>query len=58
MQLAMDADVSRLGLFHHNQDRTDDAIDAIVGECRAVLQTREKDIDCFAVYQDMEWVLE
>ena len=58
VQLAVDADVSRLGLFHHNQDRTDDAIDAIVGECRAVLQTREKDIDCFAVAQDMEWVLE
>jgi ribonuclease BN (tRNA processing enzyme) len=58
VQLAVDADVSRLGLFHHNQDRTDDAIDALVEECRDVLQAQEKDIDCFAVAQDMEWVLE
>ncbi len=56
VQLARDAGVARLGLFHHNQDRTDDAIDVIVQECRALLQG--EDIDCFAVAQDMEWVLE
>ena len=57
VQLALDAKVARLGLFHHNQDRTDDAIDAIVRECRAVVGEQKKTLDCFAVAQDMEWIL-
>ena len=30
LNLAMDAGVKKLGLFHHNQERFDDEIDAIV----------------------------
>ena len=56
VQLAMDAGVARLGLFHHNQDRTDAAVDSIVDECQTLLAG--DNIECFAVAQDMEWLLE
>ncbi len=58
VQLAVDAGVARLGLFHHNQTRTDDEVDTIVEECRAILAEQGSAIHCFAVAQDMEESLE
>lgn len=55
LRLALDAGVSRFGLFHHNQDRTDRAIDEMVDECRKIAAGRP--LECFAVHQDMEIVL-
>ena len=57
LRLAEDACVARLGLFHHNQARTDDEVDEIVQECREHLAARKSSIDCFAVAQDMEMSL-
>jgi len=53
LDLALAAGVKSLGLFHHNQDRTDHELDAIVDHCRADLAGRGKLLDCFAVAQDM-----
>jgi ribonuclease BN (tRNA processing enzyme) len=58
LKLAEDAGVKRLGLFHHNQERTDAEIDRIVDACRKMLTDKGSCLDCFAVAQDMEWSLE
>ncbi|MHB8773221.1 MAG: MBL fold metallo-hydrolase [Syntrophales bacterium] len=52
LNLALDAGVGRLGLFHHNQDRTDRAVDEMVEECRSA--TAGRGLACFALGQDME----
>jgi len=55
VELAIAADVGRLGLFHHNQDRTDDQVDAIVADCRRLLADKGSNIDCFAVGAGMHF---
>lgn len=57
LALAMDAGVRRLGLFHHSPERTDDALDRMVADCRARIAAAGSTMDCFAVRQDMEIVL-
>ncbi|GAU08350.1 MBL fold metallo-hydrolase [Desulfoplanes formicivorans] len=57
VRLAADARVARLGLFHHNQERSDTDIDRIVLHCREILAARGSTVDCFAVAQDMQWTL-
>jgi phosphoribosyl 1,2-cyclic phosphodiesterase len=54
VDLALDAGVGRLGLFHHNQDHLDDEIDDMVSRCRQVIHERKSKLECFAVYQMME----
>lgn len=48
--LAREAKVGRLGLFHHNQERTDQELDQIVERCRALLD-RPGDPACEALGQ-------
>jgi len=55
LRLALDAGVSRFGLFHHNQDRTDRDMDGMVAECREIASGRP--LECFAVHQDMEIII-
>jgi phosphoribosyl 1,2-cyclic phosphodiesterase len=55
LRLALDAGVGRLGLFHHNQERTDEAVDEMVADCRRIAAGRP--LECFAVHQDMEIVV-
>ena len=54
LQLAIDAGVKKFGLFHHNQDRSDAAVDEIVADCRKTIRERKAPLECFAVYQNME----
>lgn len=49
LRLGMDAGVKTLGLFHHNQDRTDKEIDSIVKECRAIIKKKGSKMKCLAV---------
>ena len=49
VQLAIDADIKMLGLFHHNQDRTDDQIEDFVAKSNSILDSAGSDIKCFAV---------
>jgi phosphoribosyl 1,2-cyclic phosphodiesterase len=53
LSLAIKAGVKRLGLFHHNQWRSDRQIDRIVGRCREIIKKRGVDMECFAVGADM-----
>ncbi len=57
LDLAIQANVKKLGLFHHNQDRTDDQVDQIVNECQAVLKKKKLSIDCFGVACNMTFHL-
>jgi ribonuclease BN (tRNA processing enzyme) len=57
LALALDAGVKRLGLFHHNQDRSDTAIDEMASDCRRIIEERGSSLECFAVSQDMEIIL-
>ncbi len=53
LNLAVQAGVKRLGLFHLNQDRSDEEIDEIVETCKGELKTNKSVIDCFAVPADL-----
>lgn len=49
LDLACDAQVGTLGLFHHNPERTDNQLDEIVDVCRHDLTRRRVDLQCLAV---------
>lgn len=55
LRLAMEGGVRKLGLFHHNQERIDSEVDAIVQDCQAIIQKSGKKLRCFAVGQSMEF---
>jgi phosphoribosyl 1,2-cyclic phosphodiesterase len=57
LRLAMEAKVARFGLFHHNQDRTDAGVDAIVEKCQGILTNSNADLECCAVREGMEITL-
>jgi hypothetical protein len=50
----MEAGVKRFGLFHLNQDRSDDQVDAMVEDCRKVVAGKGLDMEVFAMAQDQE----
>ncbi len=52
LELALEAGVSRFGLFHHNQDRTDEGVDQMVEGCRRKAEGRK--IEIFAMSQNQE----
>lgn len=57
LDLAFRAGVKRLGLFHLNQERTDDQVDQIVDTCRSMIADREAELECFAVGWGMTFTL-
>jgi phosphoribosyl 1,2-cyclic phosphodiesterase len=52
-RLAMEAGVKRLGLFHHDPDRTDDDLDRQVEFCREQIYLADSEIECFAAAEGM-----
>lgn len=57
LRLALQAGVKRLGLFHINQERSDEAMDAIVENCREEIVRDGRSLECFAVARDMVFEL-
>lgn len=57
LELALGAGVARFGLFHHNQERTDDQVDELVSKCHAIIEARGSQMACFAVGSDMTFTL-
>lgn len=53
LNLAVQAGVKRLGLFHINQERTDAQMDAIVDDCNRRIQEMGSSMTCFAVAKDL-----
>ena len=57
LRLALEAGVRKFGLYHHNQERSDAEVDAFVRDCRTTIREKRSPLECFAVPQDMEFVL-
>ena len=57
IDFAVKARVKKLGLFHLNQDRTDDQMDKIIKECQSDLKRKTSPLDCFAVPCNFEITL-
>jgi ribonuclease BN (tRNA processing enzyme) len=57
LKLAQAADVKKLGLFHLNQERTDDQMDDMVNTCRQHLADQDLEIECVGVAGDMTFKL-
>ena len=57
LELAFQAGVKRLGLFHINQERTDEQMDKIVDDCRQIIADEGQTVECFAVGRDMQFTL-
>lgn len=53
LRLATEAGVRRLGIFHHDPERTDDDLDRQVEWCRQALRDAHSPMDCFACAEDM-----
>lgn len=54
LDLAIDAGVQRLGLFHHDPDRTDDELDRNVEWCRQYIGDKGSSLECFACAEGMK----
>ena len=57
LDLAIEAGVKQFGLFHLNQERTDQQVDEMVESCRRTIAARGHNLECFAVGCDMTFTL-
>lgn len=57
LKLAVDSGVKQLGLFHLNQERTDEKMDEIVKDCQQRIFDMGVGLECFAVSSDMTFEL-
>ncbi len=57
LDLAIEAGVKQFGLFHLNQERTDQQVDEMVESCRRAIAARDHNLECFAVGCDMTFTL-
>jgi phosphoribosyl 1,2-cyclic phosphodiesterase len=57
LDLALKAAVKKLGLFHLNQERTDEEMDKIVKDCRDWIDARGLNLECVGVSGEMEFEL-
>ena len=57
LDLAIEAGVKQFGLFHLNQERTDQQVDEMVESCRRTIAARDHNLECFAVGCDMTLTL-
>jgi len=53
VDLAIDSGVKRLGLFHHDPDRTDNEIFYLVDNCRKHIAAAGSTLECFACAEGM-----
>jgi phosphoribosyl 1,2-cyclic phosphodiesterase len=53
VELAIEAEVERLVLFHHRPERTDDAVDECVERCRAMVAARGARVEVLAAAEGM-----
>lgn len=57
LSLALEANVTTLGLFHLNQNRTDRQMDAILNICQKIIDEQGKSLQCVAVDCNMSFEL-
>lgn len=54
LNLAFDAGVLNFGLFHHNQERSDGALDEMLEDCKKIIAEKDSSLECFAMYEGQE----
>jgi phosphoribosyl 1,2-cyclic phosphodiesterase len=57
VKLGLEAGVKQLGLFHINQRRTDDQVDAMVKQACSIIARKKSPLHCFAVSNSFEITL-
>ncbi|MDI6687246.1 MAG: MBL fold metallo-hydrolase [Desulfobacterales bacterium] len=57
LEMAFEAGVKKLGLFHLNQERTDREMDNIVEKCKTIIAQKGEKLECFGVGSDMTFEL-
>lgn len=57
VELALEAGVAKLVLFHHEPRRTDDQLDACLADCRALVKAREGSLQVVAAAEGLSLVL-
>jgi len=57
LNLAFEAGVKKVGLFHLNQERTDREMNKIVKNCSKIIADKSNNMECFAVGCDMTFEL-
>ena len=57
IKLGLLSKVKRLGLFHHDPDRTDDQLDKIGLVAAEIIKKEKSSTECFAVYEGQEIIL-
>jgi len=53
-KLAVEANVKKFGLFHHNQERVDSQLDEILDLCKLKIKKEKSGLECFGVSKGME----
>jgi len=54
VNMAIEAGVKTLGLFHHNQDRTDEGVDKILKHSKEIIKEKNSPMNCIAVSSETE----
>lgn len=57
VELALEASVQRLVLFHHHPERTDDEVDRCVAACRELVQARGAQLEVLAAAEGMTLIV-
>ena len=57
LRLALEAGVKSFGLYHHNQERSDDGVDTLVEDCKSIIAEKGSGLECFAMYEGQEITL-
>ena len=57
LQLAIDANVKKLGLFHINAERSDEQMDKIVTKCQEIISEKNLTLECFGTRCDLSFTL-
>jgi phosphoribosyl 1,2-cyclic phosphodiesterase len=57
LRLALEAKVKTFGVFHHNQERTDPALEGMVQQCRRIIGEQGAEMECFALSQETDFQL-
>lgn len=57
LELAVKAGVKTLGLFHLNQERSDEEVEHLVTDCRKIVEAQGNGMECLAVGSDMTFFL-
>ena len=54
LRLALEAKPKTFGIFHHNQERTDPALESLVQNCRRIAGEKGRQMEVFALSQQTE----